>query len=58
MFLESYLKCGVALNFVILEVKFNGLEFLKSTMPLKFAVIFYDFVRLNLMAKKTIKFIN
>ena len=54
MFLESYLKGSVALNFVVLKVKFDGLEFLKSAMPLKF----YDFVRLNLMAKKAIKFIN
>ena len=26
MFLESYLKGGVALNFVVLKVKFKGLE--------------------------------
>lgn len=40
MFLESYLKGSVALNFVVLKVKFDGLEFLKSTMPLKFALFF------------------
>lgn len=39
-FLESYLKGGVALNFVVLKVKFKGLEPLKSAMPLKFALFF------------------
>ena len=33
-FLESYLKGSVALNFVVLKAKFDGLKSLKSTMPL------------------------
>ena len=43
---------------MILKAKFDGLEFLKSAMPLKFVLLFYDFVRLNLMAEKAIKFIK
>ena len=31
---------------------------LKIAISLKFAILFYDFARLNLMAKKAIKFIN
>ena len=42
MFLESYLKGDVALNFVVLKVKFDGLKSLKSAMPLKFVLLFYD----------------
>lgn len=43
---------------MVLKAKFDGLEFLKSAMPLKFVLLFYDFVRLNLMAEKAIKFIK
>jgi len=43
---------------VILKAKFDGLKSLKSAMPLKFTLFFYDLTKLNLMAKKAIKFIN
>jgi len=43
---------------VVLKAKFDGLKSLKSAMPLKFVLLFYDFARLNLMAKKAIKFTN
>jgi len=38
---------------VVLKAKFDDLEFLKSAMPLKFVLLFYDFARLNLMAQKS-----